>query len=216
MPNNASRGEWLTEALSAGLANYPGKPGKASITRRAGSITMRDFGRGRVRRFPANPIPRKDRFGVDTVISFAMEKWKLFAFAAALFAGVTSVLAKAGLRDLSADLGLAVRTVFVCGFVLLHFALFDGQSAPLESLRKAGPRSIMLLALSALTTALSWIFYYRAVKDGSVSFVAIADKGSVLITLLLSALVLGEAVSGRVLLGAALVISGLLVLATAK
>ena len=145
-----------------------------------------------------------------------MEKWKLFAFAAALFAGVTSVLAKAGLRDLSADLGLAVRTLFVCGFVLLHFALFSGESAPIESLRKAGPRAIMLLAISAFTTSLSWIFYYRAVKDGSVSFVAIADKGSVLITILLSVVVLREALSGRLLIGAALVISGLLVLATAK
>jgi bacterial/archaeal transporter family protein len=49
-----------------------------------------------------------------------MERWKLYAFAAAVFAGLTSVVAKAGLKTLGADLGLAVRTLFVFGFVMLN------------------------------------------------------------------------------------------------
>lgn len=145
-----------------------------------------------------------------------MERWKLYAFAAALFAGLTSVLAKSGLKTLSADLGLAVRTVFVFGFVLLNLWLWTGLSASAIAVRAAGGKSIALLALSALTTTLSWVCYYRAMKDGTVSYVSLVDKGSILVTLALSVLILGEPFAWRIAGGAALIITGLLVLAGGK
>ena len=145
-----------------------------------------------------------------------MEKWKLYAFAAALFAGVTSVLAKAGLKNLSADLGLAVRTVFVFAFVLLNLCAWSNASSNLTALRQAGAKSLALLALSALTTTLSWVCYYRAMKDGTVSYVSLVDKGSILVTLTLSLLLLGEPFTWRLATGAALIVAGLLVLAGGK
>lgn len=145
-----------------------------------------------------------------------METWKLYAFAAALFAGLTSVIAKAGLKTLGADLGLAVRTVFVFGFVMLNLWLWTGTSASAAALRTAGAKSLSLLALSGLTTTLSWVCYYRAMKDGTVSYVSLVDKGSVLVTLTLSVLVLGEGFTWRMAGGATLILAGLLVLATAK
>jgi transporter family protein len=142
-----------------------------------------------------------------------MEPWKIYAFAAAIFAGLTSVVAKAGLKDLSADLGLAVRSVFVCAFVLANLFIWSGGSEAASTLRAAGARAIGLLALSALTTTLSWVCYYRAMKDGTVTFVSLADKGSILVTLVLSAMFLGEPMTWRVVVGATLIVSGLLVLA---
>lgn len=145
-----------------------------------------------------------------------MEKWKLYAFASAIFAGFTAVLAKAGLKTLSADLGLAVRTVFVCIFVLLNLFVWSGAGQSAAALKNAGGKAVALLALSALTTTLSWICYYRAMKDGTVSFVSLVDKGSILVTFFLSVLLLGEPFTWRLALGAALIFAGLLVLVGGK
>ena len=142
-----------------------------------------------------------------------MERWKIYAFAAALFAGLTSVVAKAGLKNLSADLGLAVRSVFVCAFVIANLFIWSNAGASATALRSAGGRTITLLALSALTTTLSWVCYYRAMKDGTVSFVSLVDKGSILVTLALSVMLLGEPFTWRIAAGAALIVAGLLVLA---
>lgn len=145
-----------------------------------------------------------------------MEKWKLYAFAAAVFAGLTAVLAKAGLRNLSADLGLAVRTAFVFALVLLNLFAWNSSSSTMAALRQTGMKGFALLALSAVATTLSWICYYRAMKDGTVTFVSLVDKGSILITLALSVWLLGEPLTWRIGLGAALVTAGLFVLASAR
>lgn len=149
-------------------------------------------------------------------IFLRMEPWKIYAFAAAIFAGITAVIAKAGLKNLSADLGLAVRTVFVCAFVIANLFLWSSTSASATALRQVGGKAIALLALSALTTTLSWICYYRALKDGTVSFVSLADKGSLLVTLALSVLLLGEPFTWRLALGTALIAGGLVVLVGVK
>ena len=145
-----------------------------------------------------------------------MERWKLYAFAAALFAGLTSVIAKAGLKVLGADLGLAVRTVFVFSFIMLNTFLWTGSTTTVAKLSAAGWRPIGLLSLSALTTTLSWVCYYRAMHDGTVSYVSLIDKGSILVTLALSVLLLSEPFTWRIGAGAALVITGLLILAGGK
>lgn len=143
-----------------------------------------------------------------------MEKWKIYAFVSAIFAGLTSVVAKAGLKTLSADLGLAVRSVFVCLFVIAN--LFLWGNASIAPLRAASGKSIALLALSALTTTISWVCYYRAMKDGTVSFVSLVDKGSIIVTLALSVMLLGEPFTWRIAGGATLIIAGLLVLMGGK
>ena len=145
-----------------------------------------------------------------------MEKWKLYAFASAFFAGLTSVVAKAGLSKLSADLGLAVRTAFVFAFVFANLLAWSSLPGSAAALKHAGGKAIALLAFSALTTTLSWICYYRAMKDGTVSFVSLVDKGSILVTLVLSIVLLGEPFTWRLALGAALILTGLLILAGGK
>ena len=137
-----------------------------------------------------------------------MPTWVIYSLISMLFAGLTSVVAKLGLKDISADLGLAVRTTVVFGSVLLNFFLF-------QSVREVGQlntRTVGFLAVSGLTTSLSWIFYYKAIQIGRVSDVALIDKGSIVLTILLSVTILREPVTPKLLLGGGLILAGLVVL----
>lgn len=125
-----------------------------------------------------------------------------------LFAGLTSVIAKAGLKNVSSDTGLAVRTVFVFVFVWLNVFLFNN----FKDFSNLTKKDIVLLGLSAVTTSLSWIFYYKAIKIGNVSEVALIDKASILITIVLSIVFLNEQFTWKLALGMFLIIGGLLVL----
>ena len=140
-----------------------------------------------------------------------MESWKIQAILAAIFAGLTSVLAKSGMKNLGPDVSLALRTCVVFTIVMLNMLVWTAVK-PLAALRSAQPRDLALLALSGVTTSLSWIFYYRAMKTGTVTFVSLVDKGSILITLLLSTLVLREDFTKQTALGAGLVLAGIVVL----
>ena len=137
-----------------------------------------------------------------------MQPWIIYAILSMLFAGVTSVLAKYGLQNVSADFGLAVRTTII--FVIITTINIAGQRfkefAALTNLQ------LGLLIASGVTTTLSWIFYYRAIKDGLVSYVTAIDKGSILITLVLSFMLLKESVTPKITTGALLILVGMIVL----
>ncbi|HEY9777932.1 MAG TPA: EamA family transporter [Planktothrix sp.] len=135
--------------------------------------------------------------------------WIASAFVSMLFAGVTAVIAKKGLDGISADLGLAIRTVFVFVFTLT-FAAFVVPHKDLNDLKSS---NWLWLSGSAVTTTLSWIFYYRAIKMGEVSTVALIDKGSVVVSVILALLVLHESMTAPKFLGSALIVGGLIVLA---
>ena len=138
-----------------------------------------------------------------------MSRWVLYAFFSMFFAGFTSVIAKMGLQGISGDLGLVIRTCFVFVFVLgFGFAVVPGQDF------QAVTRSNLIwLGASGATTALSWVFYYKAIKEGEVSTVALIDKGSVVVSLILAALILHEVLTPAKLLGCGLIVMGLLVIA---
>ena len=138
-----------------------------------------------------------------------MERWIVYAIISAVFAGFTSVVAKQGLAGISAELGLTVRTLFVCVFVLI-FAALSVNPAEIKSLQKA---NYIWLALSAIATAGSWIFYYKALKVGDVATVALIDKGSVVIAIVLAWWLLKEAITLQTAIGGLLVVAGLLVIA---
>jgi bacterial/archaeal transporter family protein len=138
-----------------------------------------------------------------------MEKWILYAFISMIFAGFTSVIAKLGLTGISGDLGLTIRTCFVFVFVLVFAAVV----VPSSELNALTGRNLLWLGLSGITTACSWVFYYRAIKLGEVSTVALIDKGSVVVALLLAWWVLGEGITTAKLLGGGLIVAGMFVIA---
>ena len=138
-----------------------------------------------------------------------MEKWVAYATVSMVFAGFTSVIAKMGLAGISGELGLTIRTLFVSVFVLG----FAAVAVPVQALASLDRMNFLWLGLSGLTTTLSWIFYYKALKVGDVATVALIDKGSVVVAILLASLLLKEVITMRIMIGAGLIIAGLLVIA---
>lgn len=138
-----------------------------------------------------------------------MEKWIVYAFVSMVFAGFTSVIAKLGLTGISGDLGLTIRTCFVFVFVLMFAAVV----VPSSELHALTGRNLLWLGLSGVATAGSWVFYYRAIKLGEVSTVALIDKGSVVVALLLAWWVLDEGITPAKLMGGGLIVAGLFVIA---
>ena len=137
-----------------------------------------------------------------------MPTWFLYAVLSAVFAGVTAVIAKKGLTGISGDLGLVVRTLMVAVMALI----FAWWFVPTKSLKDLNRDNLMWLGLSAAATLLSWVFYYRALKLGNVSTVALVDKGSIVVSLVLAALILKETITLRTGLGGLLVLAGILVI----
>ncbi|WP_343741930.1 EamA family transporter [Herbaspirillum huttiense] len=137
-----------------------------------------------------------------------MERWIAYAFISMAFAGFTSVIAKLGLTGISSDLGLAIRTCFVFVFVLM----FAAAVVPTAQLSAVTWQNVLWLGLSGVTTAVSWVFYYKAIKAGDVSTVALIDKGSVIVALLMAVWILNEVITPAKLIGAALIAAGLLVI----
>lgn len=137
-----------------------------------------------------------------------MEKWVIYALLSMLFAGFTSVIAKMGLAGISGELGLTIRTMFVSIFII-GFAIYAVPTQDIVTLNRS---NICWLGLSALTTSLSWIFYYKALKLGDVATVALIDKGSVVVAIILAWLILKETITLRILLGATFIVGGLLVM----
>ncbi|MFZ4683157.1 MAG: EamA family transporter, partial [Terrimicrobiaceae bacterium] len=115
-----------------------------------------------------------------------MKTWVLYAIISMIFAGVTSVIAKMGLVGISGELGLTVRTLLVF-VIIMAFAVFTVPGTALGSLSQT---NYLWLGLSAVTTSLSWIFYYKALKDGQVSTIALIDKGSILVAIVLACVIL--------------------------
>ena len=138
-----------------------------------------------------------------------MKTWVIYALISMVFAGFTSVIAKLGLSGISGELGLAIRTCFVFIFVLA-FALATVPGSQLSALAR---NNYLWLGLSGITTAISWVFYYKAIKEGQVSTVALIDKGSIVVSVLLAALILKEQITPRTLFGAVLMVTGLLIIA---
>lgn len=138
-----------------------------------------------------------------------MKQWVLFAIISMVFAGFTSVIAKMGLTGISGELGLAVRTAFVFAIILAITAV----AVPASQWGALNARNYWWLGLSGVTTSLSWLYYYKALKLGEVGTIALIDKGSIVIAVLLASLILKEQITPRMVLGGALVISGIVVIA---
>jgi transporter family protein len=137
-----------------------------------------------------------------------MKQWVLYAIISMFFAGLTSVIAKFGMKNVSGDAALAVRTSMVFGLIWLNALLFNRVSE-MSALSK---NDILFLCVSGVTTTLSWLFYYKAIKEGEVSIVASIDKASLVITILLSLLLLKEPLTPKLAIGGALIVIGTFVL----
>lgn len=123
--------------------------------------------------------------------------WVFFAFASALFAGLTAILAKCGIRRTDSTVATAIRTVIVLAFSWGMVFLTGAQSG----LGSVGGRTLLFLILSGLATGASWLCYFKALQLGDVNKVTPVDKSSTVLTILLAFVFLGEPVSAGKALG---------------
>jgi bacterial/archaeal transporter family protein len=132
--------------------------------------------------------------------------WWMFALVSALAASATAILAKIGIKGVPSNLATAVRT----GVVLVFAWAIVFASDDHRGLRTLKARSVLFLVLSGIGTGISWLAYFKALQMAPASRVAPIDKLSLAFTIVLASLVLGEPISWRVGLGAALIVGGAL------
>ena len=134
--------------------------------------------------------------------------WLLFAFGSALFAGLTAILAKCGIRNTDSNVAAALRTGVVLIFSWLMVFVVGAQSG----IRDISAKVLIFLILSGLSTGISWLCYYRALQTGPASVVVPIDKLSILVTIAFSYIVFHEKLSLKSGTGLLLIVVGTLAL----
>ena len=130
--------------------------------------------------------------------------WVLFALLSALFAALTSILAKIGIEGVNSNLATAIRTVVVL-VMAWGIVLLTGKQHEITNI---GQKSWLFLILSGCATGLSWLFYYRALQMGEASKVVPIDKFSVVISMVMAFAILGETVNAKSIIGGLLITAG--------
>ena len=134
--------------------------------------------------------------------------WKYYAILSAVFAALTAVFAKIGVKDVNSNLATAIRTLVI--LFITWGIVFAG--AGLNGIRELTGKNWLFLVLSGCATGLSWLFYFKALQSGDASKVAPVDKLSVVFTILLSFIILKEPVNAKVIAGGLLIASGAMVI----
>lgn len=134
--------------------------------------------------------------------------WIVYALGSALFAALTSILAKIGIENINSNLATAIRTIVV---LALSWGLVFLTGAQ-HGMKDISKKSLLFLILSGVATGLSWFCYYRAIQIGPVSKVVPIDKFSVVISMILAFAFLKESVDAKSILGGILIAAGTLVM----
>lgn len=130
--------------------------------------------------------------------------WIVFAFGSALFAGLTSILAKIGIRQTDSTVATAIRTIVVLIFAWLMVFIVGSQ----DTLSSVSGHTMLFLILSGLATGASWLCYFKALTLGDVNRVVPIDKFSTVLTIVLAVIFLGEPLSVVIVLGALMIALG--------
>ncbi len=117
--------------------------------------------------------------------------WIVFAFLSAFFAGITSILAKCGIRKTDSDVATAVRTIVVLIFAWIMVFVVGSQS----TISSISPKTLIFLILSGAATGASWLCYFHALRYGDVNKVVPIDKSSTILTIILAFIILHEGIS---------------------
>lgn len=117
--------------------------------------------------------------------------WLVFAFGSALFAGLTSILAKCGIKKTDSDVATGIRTIIVLLFSWLMVFIVGSQN----QISAIDGKTLLFLILSGLATGASWLCYFKALQIGDINKVVPIDKSSTIITIILAAIILGESIT---------------------
>ena len=135
-------------------------------------------------------------------------EWLVFAVLSAFFAALVAIFAKIGLHGIDSTVGTAARAI-VMMFFIVAFVVSTGRGSQLTQFNS---KDMFYIVLSGVAGALSWLFYFAALKMADASKVAIVDRASILFVIILSVLVLGEKLTFRTAAAGILIFIGLLLL----
>lgn len=138
--------------------------------------------------------------------------WKYYAIASAVFAALTAILAKVGLKDVNSNLATAIRTTIIL-FLSWGIVLFSGR---IEDFKVLNTKNISFLIASGLATGMSWLFYFKALQEGDAARVAPIDKMSVVLVVIFGVIFLHEKVTWQLAVGISLILAGTLFLLYSK
>jgi len=134
--------------------------------------------------------------------------WWMYALLSAVFASLTAIFAKIGVKNIDSDLATAVRTTVI---MILVWSIVTVKGT-LPTIHNFSRNTWLFLILSGIATGLSWLFYFKAIQLGKLSAVAPIDKLSVALTIIFSIIFLGESISLKSGIGVGLIIAGVLIL----
>ena len=134
--------------------------------------------------------------------------WAIFAILSAIFAALTSILAKVGIEGVNSNLATAIRTIVVVLMAWFMIFITGNQNGIVDISKK----SWIFLILSGLATGASWLCYYKALQLGEASKVVPIDKLSIVITIILAFIFLGEQITLKTLIGCCLIVAGTFVM----
>ena len=140
-----------------------------------------------------------------------MTSWIIYALLSAVFASLVAIFGKIGLKDVDTNTATAIRAVIMALF-LVGLILIQGKFALVKQIMNQ-PASLLFIILSGLAGALSWLFYFLALKTGKASQIVPLDRLSVVFTLILAAIFLGEKLSLRTVIGGITIVVGAILVA---
>ena len=140
------------------------------------------------------------------------KSWMIYAVLSAVFAALTSILAKIGISDVESNLGTAIRT----GVVLIMAWIIVFAKGKQKNIKNIDKKELLFISLSGLATGASWLCYYYAIQNGIVSVVVPIDKLSIIVTVAFSFFVFKEKLSKKAFLGLCLMVAGTLLMAFFK
>lgn len=136
------------------------------------------------------------------------DSWVIYAILSAVFAALTSILAKIGISDINSNLATAIRTIVVL-IMAWGIVFMTGAQSGVQDITA---KSWIFLVLSGIATGLSWLFYYKALQLGDASKVVPIDKFSVVISMILAFVILKEDLTFKTVMGGILITAGTFVM----
>ena len=138
----------------------------------------------------------------------------VYALLSSIFASLTAILIKIGLKDINSNLATAIRTIIILfmSWIIVFYTNKVNSINTLETLKNINNKTLIFIILSGVATWLSWLFYFKALQIGNVNKVIVIDKLSIVFTIILASLFLKEVISLKIIIGVILIVAGTLII----
>ena len=138
----------------------------------------------------------------------------VYALLSSIFASLTAILIKIGLKDINSNLATAIRTIIILfmSWIIVFYTNKVNSINTIETLKNINNKTLIFIILSGVATWLSWLFYFKALQIGNVNKVIVIDKLSIVFTIILASLFLKEIISLKIIIGVILIVAGTLII----